>query len=100
MMKMSRILSTDKEGASFVNTKHGVNKSTFNCESIRWPEVPKRFDLATKNPARHTMTTSSTACKVKKEMPAKDSCWGAIGGTTRRKRPFSNDSSMCWAKWW
>ena len=49
------------ELASLENIRHGVNNSTFSELNSFWPCVFNKPDLAAINPAKHIMTTSSTA---------------------------------------
>ena len=65
---ISTNLLNDKFGASLVNIKHGVNKSTFKDDKVFCPWVVNRPVLAATNPAQHIITTSSTASKVKNDM--------------------------------
>lgn len=71
---MSTIFCNDNDGASFENTKHGVNKSTFNADITFWPLRLRRPVCAAMNPAKQIITTSTTASNVKVMISHSDRC--------------------------
>ena len=69
---MSIILEIDNEDANLEKTRQGVNKSTFKALITFCPWIFNNPVLAAKKPAKHIITTSKTASKVRNEISNKD----------------------------